>query len=267
MGYRGDSPSFQAMVPLTPVVKRLLIANVGIWFFGQVILDQLILKNEKLILWFGMSPARVVMEFLIWQPITYMFLHALNPTHILFNMMLLWWLGGELEEKWKGRFFGTYYFVCGIGAAIFYIIISTAYWAYTGNLQAMISPVIGASGAVFGLMLAYGIIFGERVVSFMFLFQMKAKYFVLITGMVEVVIVINNGVGGSGVANLAHLGGIVSGYLFLLGWTRYQSGRRTGDTHGSRGGGGKSGRSKLKIVVSNDKDAKNKDSSDPKLWH
>ena len=234
-----------------------MIATVAIWFFGQIILDQLILRNDFLVSTFGLSPAKTIFDFYVWQPITYMFLHSTNPTHVLMNMLMLWWLGGELETRWGSRFFGLYYFVCGIGAGVLYVLGALIYWSITGSLASLMVPVIGASGAVFGLLLAYGMVFGERVVLFMFLFQMKAKYLVAILGMVEVVTIINNGVGGSSVANLAHVSGLIVGFIFLSFWTKYQSRRRKGIP--GKGPGG----SRLQVVVSNNEERK----GSPTTWH
>lgn len=255
MGFRGNnSGSFQTLVPLTPVVKRILIGTVGFWFLIQIIVEGLILKSDAITSALALVPAQVLLKFHLWQVVTYMFVHSANPTHILFNMLLLWWLGSELEQRWGARFFGLYYFVCGIGAALVYVIVTGGYWAFTMVMDPLLNPVVGASGAVFGLMLAYGIVFSERIVSFMFLFQMKAKYFVMILCMIEVVIIINNGIAKSAVANLAHLAGAGTGFLFLWGWARYQA-RRKGTRTGATG-------SKLKIVVNNDNEKKG-----PKLWH
>ena len=242
----------QGMVPLTAVAKRLIVLNAVIWFFGQVIIEQFFLRESfSLVKIFGLVPARFFQDFFLWQPFSYMFLHDLNPTHILFNMLLIWWLGAELEQRWGQRFFGAYYFICGVGAALIYVMGALVYANLTGQLSGLLSPVVGASGAVFGLMVAYGILFGERVVLFMFLFQMKAKYFVLILAGIEVVMLLNHGVGGTSVANLAHLGGAITGFLFLSLWSRYLKNRKTAKTD----------RRHLKVVVSNE------NSKDPKYWN
>lgn len=261
MGYRGgNNMQFGMTVPVTPVVKALLIANIGIWLIGQLIIGKVILgEPEMLIQIFGLVPLNLVKNFFLWEVFTYMFVHALNPFHILFNMLLLWWLGSELEQRWGPRFFLAFYLVSGIGAAILYtlgVVVVALFNAGASPIWAV--PVVGASGAIFGLMLAYGIIFGERVVYFMMVFPMRAKYFVMILGAVEVVTLLNNGF-GSDVANLAHLGGIASGYLFLKVFTRYQQSKWRKQT--SRRGRG------LKLVINNDK-KKDKDGKDgPRYWN
>ncbi|MGE3975197.1 MAG: rhomboid family intramembrane serine protease [Bdellovibrionales bacterium] len=249
MGFRGAGPQMQMSVPFTPVVKKLMIAHVGIWLIGQVIVEQYFLKEQQLTTFFGLIPELLITKFFVWQPLTYMFLHSTDGiTHILFNMLLLWWLGSELEQQWGKRFFTLYYIVCGVGAAVLYTIAILVFSLATEKVQPLFTPVVGASGAIFGLMLAYGIIFGERTVYFFFVFPMKARIFVMILGGIEVVMLLNNGVGGSNVANLAHLGGLITGFLFLITWTRIQ--RRQS----------KAGRGKLKLVVNNDKEQ-------PKYWN
>jgi len=189
--------------------------------------------------------------------VTYMFLHSRNVFHIVFNMLLLWWLGAELEQRWGSKFFLLYYMVSGIGAGIIYGIVVFGHALIAGPSAVWTAPVVGASGAIFGLMLAYGMIFGERVVYFMMVFPMRAKYFVMVLGAVEVFTLLNNGIGGGEVANLAHLGGIASGYLFLKGHMIFQQ-RRWRKQADRRGRG-------LKLVVNNEK--KDEKGGGPRYWN
>ncbi len=244
-------------VNLTPAVKKILFVTIGVWFFGQLIVEKML--GIPLTSWLALYPNKVVFDFYIWQVATYMFLHTLSPMHILFNMLLLWFMGSELEQRWGARFFFLYYFVCGVGAAFLYVIGITLYAATTGHQSGLYVPVIGASGAVFGLLLAYGIIFGERVIYFFMVFPMKAKYFVLIMGLVEFVSLMTSGVGGGEVAYLAHLGGIATGYIFLVSYTKWQQfkwNQKTQQKHKGRN---------LKLVVDNDKPDSPPD--DPKYWN
>jgi membrane associated rhomboid family serine protease len=243
---------YQAM-PMTRTVKWLIGVNVAVWFFGILILQRMILHSDVLVEFFALFPYRVLHQFWIWQPFTYMFLHSTNIMHILFNMLVLWWFGSELEMRWGRRFFLTYYFVSGVGAALIYVLGITIYGLITGNVLAMMEPVVGASGAGFGLMVAYGMIFGDRVVSFMMIFPMKAKHFVMILGFIELATLMDNGT-SSGVANLAHLGGIISGYLFLQFWTNWRFRLQSS-------GAARRGR-KLKLVVNNEKNQQQ-----PKYWN
>lgn len=243
-------------MPFTKFVKILVISNVAIWFVFQIIIEQFVLTNDSFTRTFSLIPILVLQKFHFWQPLTYMFLHASNPVHICFNMLMLWWLGSELEQKWGSRFFITYYLVCGLGAAVIYIFGAFIHGTITGSLSGTSTPVVGASGALFGLMVAYAIFFGERVMLFMMMIPMKAKYFVLILGMMEVILVLNNGVGGSSVANLAHLGGLVTGFLFLWGKARLQSSSKRSAAKDGRG---------LRLVVNNKKDKDSK--GEPRFWN
>lgn len=247
----------QLMVPtFTKIVKILVIANVAVWVGLVLILQNMIMQGSPVFLALGLVPGSVLHNFFLWQPFTYMFLHSADIFHILFNMLILWMFGSELEGRWGSRFFLTYYMVCGVGAAVLYTIVVTIYAYTSGNLFPLATPVVGASGAVFGLILAYGLVFGERVIYFMMIFPMKAKYFALILGVVELVTLLNSGF-GSGVANLAHLGGIVAGFLFLNVFVKWRTNR--GQRQASKRG------RRLKLVVNNEKDVK--DSKGPKYWN
>ncbi len=261
MGYRGGSSPQMNMVPITPVVKWLIGINVGIWLVLQVIVEQYVLREPFFTMVFGLVPQTFIQKFFVWQPFTYMFLHSHSPFHILFNMLLLWWLGSELEGRWGSKFFLIYYLASGIGAGLIYGIVTLIYTLLVGVSSVWTVPVVGASGAIFGLMLAYGIIFGERVVYFMMVFPMRAKYFVMILGGVEVVTLLNNGFAGGEVANLAHVGGLISGFVFLRLYTRFKQGKWRKKS-GQRGRG-------LKLVVNNDKkeNGKGDNGKGPRYWN
>lgn len=244
----------QMVVPITPVVKRLILLNSALWIGGVLLLQQFVFKQPLLFSWFGLIPERVINDFWIWQPLTYAFIHSSGVTHIVFNMLMLWWIGSELEARWGARFFTLYYLVCAAGAAVIYMFAILGYYFITNNYLPLTTPVVGASGAIFGLLLAYGLLFGERIIYFMMLFPMRAKYFVLIIGAMELVMLLDNGV-SSQVANLAHLGGIAAGYAFLFGWGKWQ-GRKARDTH-------RRGR-KLKLVVDNERVVGDDSPGDPK---
>ncbi len=245
-----QGPQIQ-MLPLTPVVKKLIIACVAIWFIFQVVVEQFIFPNLDLGYYFGFVVENVFTQFFVWQFFTYMFLHDTQGVmHLVFNMLSLWWIGSELESLWGSRKFLTYYLVCGLGAAFIYFVGALGYYFVTDHYAPLQVPVVGASGAIFGLLLAFGILFGDRVIHFMFLFPMKAKFFILLIGAIEVVMLLNQGIGAGKVANLAHLGGLLAGFLYLVVWTRM---KRAGHTSSK---GGK--KTKLKLIVNNDK---------PKYWN
>lgn len=255
MGYRGGGAPQLQIAPLSPVVKILMIVTVAVWFVGNVVIEQYILSDRFISTYLGLVPIDVIKNFYLWQPITYMFVHAVGPLHVLFNMLLLWWLGSDLERYWGSRFFTTYYFVCGIGAALLYCLVVGIYSIVSGNMLPVLVPVVGASGAVFGLMVAYGLIYGERVFYFMLFFPMKAKYFVVILACVEVVLVLNNGLGKGDVANLAHLGGLITGFVFLIIWPRIKGGFKAPKRSKKS--------NNLRLVVNNS----DKEVDNPKYWN
>jgi len=244
--------SFQLMVPRV-VVKRLIIANLAIWLGLLIIVENLFLGSPWITLYFGLIPRTVIESFFVWQFVTYMFLHALNPMHVLFNMLSLWFFGSELELRWGSRLFLIYYLFSGVGAGLIYVIGLAAVGIAQGvEPMAYNQPVVGASGAVFGILLAYGVLFGDRVVYFFGAFPMQARVFVGIIALIEIISLLGSGFSGA-IANLAHLGGFVSGAIFLFGWTRFQQAKW-------RKGG--LSRRNLKLIVNKD------DNPDgPKYWN
>ncbi len=146
--------------------------------------------------------------FEIWQLLTYGFLHG-SPMHIFFNMFGLWMFGRDIERALGPQRFLTYYLVCVVGAGCVQLTVAA--------LQGGIYPTVGASGGIFGLLLAYGLFFPNRMVMLMFPpIPMRAKYFVVVFGLLELYL----GVSGRspGVANFAHLGGMLFGFLLLQHW-------------------------------------------------
>jgi membrane associated rhomboid family serine protease len=161
--------------------------------------------------WLGLMPVATITQLRIWQPATYMFLHA-GLFHLLFNMLALWMFGTELERLWGRRYFLKFYFVCGIGAGILTVLFALLPFGVSGVLYHSI--VIGASGAIYGLLLAYGLYFPDRPILLFLLFPIPAKYFVMIIG----AIAFYSSLGATGgVASATHLAGLVVGYLYLKG--------------------------------------------------
>ncbi|WP_413293063.1 rhomboid family intramembrane serine protease [Bdellovibrio sp. HCB185ZH] len=244
--------SFQT-APMTPAVKWLLIINVAIWFLLQVMVEGF--AKIPITPYLALYPGKVLFNFEIWQLFTYMFVHSLQVTHILFNMLMLWFFGAELEQRWGTKFFLTYYFASGIGAAILYCVGVWGWALATGSETGLIVPVVGASGAIFGLLLAQGIIFGERIVYFFMLFPMKNKWFVALMGLVQFASMMTSGVTGGEVAYLAHLGGIVAGFITLQikAWFVRQDFKKKAKNKGRN----------LRLVVDNEK----KSDKPPKYWN
>ena len=191
---------------MSTAMKALIAANVVV-FIAQSI-DPTRTGLER---WLGLIPSYVVGAFRLWQPATYMFLHG-GPIHLLFNMLALWMFGTELERMWGTRYFLKFYFVCGIGAGILTVFFSLLPFGFAEELWGSI--VIGASGAIYGLLLAYGLYFPHRPILMFMLFPIPARYFVMIIG----AIAFYSSLGATGgVASATHLGGLVVGYLFLKG--------------------------------------------------
>jgi membrane associated rhomboid family serine protease len=149
----------------------------------------------------GLVPARVLNDFWLWQPVTYAFLHG-GFLHWLFNMLVLWMFGQDLEDRWGTAYFLRYFFTCSIGAALCVIALSPH-----SNM-----PTIGASGGVFGILVGFAVVFPDAVMLFMFLFPMKVWQAVVLFGLIELFAGIE---GRSGISRFAHLGGMATGYLVL----------------------------------------------------
>ena len=250
------------LVSLTPLVKRLIVINVFIWFFFVLIYQNFFAEKPYIFHIFGLVPSSFLYDFCFWQPFTYMFLHSSSVFHILFNMLILWWLGSELELLWGRSFFLIYYLVCGVGAAFIYAFGILLYYLITQNSFSLSIPVVGSSGAVFGLILAYGLLFGERIIYFMMFFPMKAKYFVMILATIECFNLLSVGV-SSKVANLAHLGGFVSGFLFLWFFTLGKRWKRQKSSLFQKWKNFKRGKRQLKFV-SKSKESKG---TPTRYWH
>jgi membrane associated rhomboid family serine protease len=188
--------------PLTPAIKMLIGANVAA-FLLTILVPTIVLR-------LGLRPEAVFEQFALWQPVTYMFLHG-GIFHILFNMLSLWMFGTELERMWGSRYFVQYYFACGVGAAVIMLLMSLTPWPVLNNVYYALT--IGASGAIFGVLLAFGMYFPNRPIILFFLFPVPAKYAVMIFG--GIAFISMAGSTGGGVAHSAHLGGLLAGYLYL----------------------------------------------------
>jgi membrane associated rhomboid family serine protease len=187
---------------ISPAVKLLLITNVVLFFMNMIVGDAMTLR-------LGLSPQAVFEQMALWQPVTYMFLHSTGGIgHILFNMLALWMFGTELERTWGTRFFTKYYFITGIGAAA----TTMALGWFSDSVYYSIT--VGASGAIYGLLVAYAIYFPHRTIYYI-IFPIPARVFVIIAGAIAFLSSMSGP--GGGVAHAAHLGGLVVGYLYLKG--------------------------------------------------
>ena len=187
------------MPPLPPVTQALLLANVAIFFLAQLV-------GGNLIAGFALWPLGSGL-FWPWQIGTYAFLHG-SFEHLFFNMLGLWMFGAELELLWGQKRFIQFYSASVIAAALTQLVVN----AMLGSM----SPTIGASGGLFGLLLAFALIFPNRTILLFFVIPMKAKWLVVLYGLLELyqgAFVLN-----SGIAHFAHLGGMLGGLLTIRYW-------------------------------------------------
>lgn len=211
-------------IPKTPrTIKILIYINVGLYILSLILLSLGINLSTLL----GVVPYLVLEKYYAWQFLTYMFMHG-SIFHLLFNMLMLWMLGTELYLVWGNRFFLKYYFICGIGAGLAVVFLSFL------NSSSYTIPTIGSSGAIFGLLLAYGIIFKNRVLYVFGLIPVKASKLVMIMGAIELISLFSQE--NSSISHLAHLGGLLTGFLYL----RFKTWQK------------KAASKRLRVVVDND---------------
>ena len=195
------------MPPITPVVKQLLILNIVIYFLTQMLFPE---YAPYLALYFPGTQF-----FSPYQIVSHMFMHA-NFNHILFNMFGLYMFGTMLEMRWGPKRFLTFYFLCGFGAMLLHLL--SVYYEYQGMVDPRVR-MLGASGAVFGLLAGYGMMFpNHRIMLLIPPIPMKAKYFVLGYAAIELFLGVSNST--SGIAHFAHIGGAIVGALLVFIWRR-----------------------------------------------
>jgi membrane associated rhomboid family serine protease len=213
-GFRARRYNFDWRGFITPGVKLLVLTCAGI-FLLQTLLELLTPPYVTLWLykWFALIPAAITSTLppRIWQLFSYIFLHA-NIWHLLFNMLFLWMFGRELELVWGKRRFLNYFVLCGIGAGAIEVIVKTIPVLF-GRTPSL-SPTIGASGAIFGVLIANAILFPDRRI---WLFPLPVtipmRPYVAVMGAIEFFLTL--GSGGDGVAHICHLGGMLVGWLYL----------------------------------------------------
>jgi membrane associated rhomboid family serine protease len=248
-------------IRLTQTIKILLglyfasflIQHTGDQFFGT-----------HFLLTLGLTPTEFIYGHQYWQLFTYSFIHS-DVMHLFFNMMLLAFIGGELEVSWGRARFLRFYFFCATIAGLCYLLIQAVAFKTTGYHGTM----VGASGAIYGLLMAYGLIFGERVLLFMMLFPMKAKQFVWILVLIELLTTIYTP--GGSIAGIAHLGGMAAGFFYLWVKARYLISQRSGTSFFRTKPAKKKRPSKhLKLIVNNHQESEAEDEdteNDPRTWH
>jgi len=180
----------------TDAIKILVSVNFGIFLL------QTVARTEGLFFpLFGLVPKLVWSEFMIWQPFTYLFFHG-GIWHLLINMFVLWMFGSELERLWGKEHFLKFYFVTGVGAGLVTMIF---------GLNSM-TPIVGASGAVYGVLLAYGLTYPNRTVYLYGIIPIKSLWFVIGIGVIAFMSSFDN---VSQISHLTHLSGMMIGYLML----------------------------------------------------
>ncbi len=201
-GYRPFRSDFQNTINgmFPPAIQWLLLINAALFLIPRIIPINIDLFDRI----FGLVPAYIWTKFYLWQLATYLFLHG-GFWHIFMNMLILWMFGAELERTWGSREFVKFYFVAGIGAGIVNVI-------FAAIMPAMsYTPIIGASGAIYGVLVAYAMLFPDRYVLLYFLIPIKVKYMVIGLVAIEFALSYN----ADGVAHFAHLGGALVGFLYL----------------------------------------------------
>jgi membrane associated rhomboid family serine protease len=184
---------------MAPGVRTLLFTTVGVFLFQVVAAFLAGVHFERL---FGLVPYDVTHHLFLWQAVSYLFLHG-GFWHILLNMLALYMFGSRLEWLWGTDRFLRFYFITGIGAAICSVVVTPS----------STIPIIGASGAIFGLLAAYGLLFPDETLLLYFVIPIKAKYFVLLLGVFTFWMSLSSS--GTGVAHVAHLGGMLFGWAYL----------------------------------------------------
>jgi len=188
---------------LPPIIKQLIIINIAV-FLLQTLAGSIQHGNEFMSRYFALNPFDQRFNFQIWQPITYQFMHG-GFSHIFFNMFMLWMFGNEIENIMGSKKFLVFYLLSGIGAAAVQLIVGPVLSNHLAN-------TIGASGAVYGVLIAFALFFPDRQIYVYFLFPVKAKYLIAFLMLIEFMSVGDMSI----VAHLAHIGGALTGLIFVL---------------------------------------------------
>jgi membrane associated rhomboid family serine protease len=218
---------FDQVSPAPPLTtnSKIIISTCVASYFLDFFLTNLGFRPGGLYLTdiLGLVPARIINDLWLWQFVTYIFMHG-TPLHLLLNMLILWFFGSEIESKLGKKGFLIYFFICGIGAGVFNFLVNTIFL----DVSRSYTPIIGASGAIYGILAAYGIFFGERYMLVFFLFPMKARYFVLLMAAIELITGVQSRAQDN-VAHFAHLGGMGIGALYIyLKYLRPRGGKGGG---------------------------------------
>ena len=236
-------------IKLGDTVKKLIIVYVAVFIIQQG-LDQFAGAHVRS--WLALIPA-FVLQGRVWQILTYSFLHA-DVSHLLLNLLVFAFVASDLEAIWGRRKFLTFYFYCITMAGLFYMVIQLL----MNNPAYMQTPMVGASGGIYGLLLAYGLLFPDREMLFMMLFPMKAKQFVWLLAGIEFLTAVFSGQGGLGA--FAHLSGMGAGFLYL--WLQAKGFQIRKENALKKSRPTRKGAAHLRLVKSDEDDEE-----PPRTWH
>lgn len=178
-------------------IRTIIVINVAVYLVMMLFGLQRFFSFN-----FGLVPRSVIGKGYVWQLVTYLFVHG-GFWHLFWNMFVLWMFGTEIENYWGKKEFFKYYFITGVGAGVITLLCSI------GSPV----PVVGASGAIYGILVAFGMMFPDRYIYFYFLIPIKAKYFVILMGIMTFVSSLSPGY--SNISHLTHLGGLLIGFVYL----------------------------------------------------
>ena len=244
-------------IRLAPFIKWVCIACFGV-FVVQQLLDRFAGTNFLYV--FGLVPQAFLGHFYIWQVFTFPFFHT-DVLHLFFNLMMLAFIGSDLEFEWgKGRLI-AFHLICSVFVGLAYVVAQVI--AGGGG---MLTPLVGVSGTVYGLLVAYGMIFGERTMLFMMIFPLKAKHFVWVLATMELLTSLSSA--RSGLASIAHVAGMAVGFLFVTAIRSRPGQFKVADALKFSGRKKTSARSThLKLVINKKKGDAEDDDSKPRTWH
>ncbi|MCD6386552.1 rhomboid family intramembrane serine protease [Candidatus Sumerlaeota bacterium] len=199
---------------LTPAVKYILLANTVVFLVQVFVIRLLGFKvTEGFFYLFAETPQRAIFQFMVWQFVTYMFIHG-NVFHFLFNMIILWFFAPRLEVRWGTLGFVKFYFIVGIGAGLIHALVSIM----TGR---PLEGIIGASGALYGILLAYALYWPDDIVLVWGIIPVKVKVLVIVMGLFAFLGSVESA--QTGISHITHLGGLIVAFLYLKGpdiWRR-----------------------------------------------
>lgn len=207
---RSPSPVTYQFGPggITPAVKAILVACAAVFLVSLV-------ARDTVFAWLGLIPYLVVHELRIWQPVTYIFVHG-GVFHLVFNMLLIWMFGVELERRWGTRAFTKFFFVCGVAAGLATLAAGLLPIDAAWRIETYAGVTVGASGAFYGIAYAWARAFPHRTVLMFMIFPVQARWFVIILIGMDFAIAVSSRL-TSGTAHLAHFAGLIAAYLYLNG--------------------------------------------------